>query len=207
VLVTASFGYAQEVEEAIKKQVAEISTAFDKQDAAAIASIFLPDGEMINEEGTIYKGREELTALFKSFFERFPSAKLTPGIESIRPIGTTLAIEEGSRSITTSDGESRADLRYASVWSKVDGKWRIASTREVANDTPPSHHAIIESLDWMVGEWVNEGDDAAVQIIYRWSEDGNYILGDFEVTREGKKLGFGPSDDSLLVVRRRRRVL
>ncbi len=39
----------------------------------------------------------------------------------------------------------------------------------------------------MMGEWLNEGDDAVVQITYRWSEDGNYILGEFEVTREGKK--------------------
>lgn len=186
-LVTVSFSHADETEEAIKKQVAAISTAFDKQDAATLADLFLPEGEMISEDGTIYKGRDELTALFKSFFERFPGAKVTLVVESIRAIGPVLAIEEGSRTITTSDGESRADLRYAAVWSKVDGKWKLASTREVTNDSPPTQHAILESLDWMMGEWVNEGDDAAVQITYRWSEDGNYILGDFEVSRQGKK--------------------
>ncbi len=85
--MTGSQSRADETEEAIKKKVAAMSNAFDKQDAAALADVFLPDGEMLNEEGTIYKGREELIELFRSFFNRFPGAKLTLDVESVRAIG------------------------------------------------------------------------------------------------------------------------
>lgn len=187
-LVTVTVARAEEsaAEAAVRKQADALVAAFDKGDAKALAGFFLADGELINEEGFVYRGTDELVALFSDFFGRFPGAKMTANVESIRTVGDKLAIEEGSRSITTKEGESRADLRYATVWVHSSSGWQVASTREVADDAPPTPHSLLESLSWLIGEWVNEGDDATVKISYRWSDDGNYILGDFEVVTDGR---------------------
>ena len=38
----------------------------------------------------------------------------------------------------------------------------------------------------MLGEWVNESDDAVVQTTCTWSKDGNFLLRDFVVKVEGR---------------------
>jgi len=49
---------------------------FNEGKAAELAASFLPDGELIDDEGNLYRGREELQDLFKKFFTTFPDAKL-----------------------------------------------------------------------------------------------------------------------------------
>lgn len=174
------------VEDAIRKSGEQLIESFNAAKAEEVAARFLPVGEFIDDQGNVYSGREEITALFASFFERFPGSKLTLNVESIRPIGPNLAIEEGSRTITTKDGEERAVVRYVTVWTNTDGQWSVASVREAADDPPPTPKEQLESLAWMVGEWVNEGSDSIVTINFKWSEDGNYLLGDYDVKIEGR---------------------
>lgn len=202
-VVCASPGWAdsQEIEAVVQSRVDDVVVAFDKGDASALANQFLADGEMIDEEGNVFRGHEELSGLFKEFFTKFPGAKLALQVESIRAIGPALAIEEGARTITTQDGKGRADLRYVTIWSKPKDQWLIASVREIADDGPPSPHTQLEPLSWLIGDWVNEGDDAVVHITYRWSEDGNYILADFDVkvsdrpaSKSTQRIGWDPSN-------------
>lgn len=171
---------------AIRKSGEKLIEAFNAGKAEDVAALFLPVGEFIDDDGNIYSGREEISALFAGFFERFPGSKLTLDVESIRVIGTHLAIEEGSRYITTQDGKDRATVRYVTVWMNADGKWSVASVREAADDPPPTPKDQLEPLAWMVGEWINEGSDSVVSITYKWSEDGNYLLGDYDVKIEGR---------------------
>jgi hypothetical protein len=68
---------------------------------------------------------------------------------------------------------------------KHDGKWRIASAREVQDDSPLTPHDRLRPLAWLVGDWVDEGADAVVGISCRWSEDKNYLLSEFNAKIEG----------------------
>jgi hypothetical protein len=69
---------------------------------------------------------------------------------------------------------------------EVDGKWLIASIREFADDPPPTPHERLQTLSWLVGDWVDEGTAGASKISYRWAEDQNFLLGDIQITIEGK---------------------
>jgi hypothetical protein len=58
----------------------------------------------------------------------------------------------------------------------------------------------LHPIAWLVGEWLNEGADGKVAISYRWSEDKNFLLGDFKITSpDGKprtstqRIGWDPS--------------
>jgi uncharacterized protein (TIGR02246 family) len=161
--------------------------AFNSGKTAELAGAFVPQGELIDEEGTVYQGTKEIHELFTKFFEKYPGCRLELTVESIRPVGANLAIEEGTRYVEAAKGEGRAQLRYTAVRVKApDGKWQIASIREFNDDPLPTPHEHLEALSWLVGDWVNEGTDAAVKLTYRWSEEGNFILGDLHFHVEGK---------------------
>jgi len=159
--------------------------AFDAGKAEEMAAFFLPKGELIDEHGTIYQGHAEIKDLLTKFFAKYPGAKLTLNVESTRVIGP-VALEEGTRFTTTKDGQQRAQVRYLAVLTKVGNNWLIASIREFPDDSATTPHDYLQPLAWLVGDWVNESTDAAVKISYRWSDDKNFLLGDYHITRGGE---------------------
>ena len=173
----------------VRASTEQLVKAFNAGKAADLVMQFAPDGELIDEEGTLYQGRKELTELFTEFGKRFPGAQLAVEIESIRSIGPNLAIEEGTRFIeaVAKDTPARATLRYTAVRTKVDGAWLIASLREFTADPEPTPNEHLQSLSWVVGDWVNEGTDGAVRISFKWSEDKNFLLGEYQVKLEGQE--------------------
>lgn len=150
-----------------------------------VVALFVPEGELVDEAGTVFRGRDELTALLKTYFEKFPGAKTTLVLEGIRLLGP-VAIEEGVRTTTTADGATQITIRYIAVRTKTDKGWQLASVREFLDDAALTPHDQLQPLAWIVGDWVNEGADGRVKITYRWSEDGNFLLGDFVIAREGE---------------------
>jgi uncharacterized protein (TIGR02246 family) len=220
---------------AFEALAAGFQSLFNEGKAKELAENFLPDGELIDDEGNLYRGREELQDLFERFFATFPGAKLTLHVDSLRIIGPRLAIEEGTRIVSVGEGAVNASgpaiegattaaaaasapagatatvaaaaydkpveahLRYLCVWTKVDDNWKVASVREFADDPPPTPHELLEPLAWLVGDWVSEGGDSVVRISYRWSDDGNFLIGDYKVTADGEtsmdsiqRLGWDP---------------
>jgi uncharacterized protein (TIGR02246 family) len=177
---------ADEADKAVRASDEQLAKLFDAAKANEIAALFMADGELIDENGTVYQGRDELKQIFSKFFEKFPGAKLSIQIESVRTIGGGLVIEEGTRLVTTKEHPSGAQTRYTAVRAKVDGQWQIASFREFNDDPPPTPNERLQALAWLIGDWVNEGGEANVKISYRWSEDKNYLLGEYEVHAAGK---------------------
>ncbi|MCE9552724.1 MAG: nuclear transport factor 2 family protein [Planctomycetes bacterium] len=159
--------------------------AFNAGKADELTEMFLPKGELIDEEGTIYQGQREIKDLLSGFFAKFPGAKLALDIQSIRLVGP-VAIEEGTRTITTKDGANKSQFRYLAIRTKTDSGWRIASFRDFADDPLPTPNDHLQPLAWLAGDWINEGTDGKVAISYRWSEDKNFLLGEFVVTSPGK---------------------
>ncbi|HMO13577.1 MAG TPA: SgcJ/EcaC family oxidoreductase [Pirellulaceae bacterium] len=163
-------------------------SAFNDGQADAVAELFVEDGELIIEDGTIYQGRTEIKQLLSEFFEAFPGTKASIEPTASRVV-SGIMIADGIRTMTNAEGES-ANVRYTAILVRSGESWKIASLRDVIEQ----HHAtpgelLQPLLGWLVGEWVNEGSDARVSISYQWSEDQNFILGEFVVTQEGVKVG------------------
>lgn len=169
----------------VRKSSAQLADAFNSGKAEAVTGLFLPKGEIIDENGTVYQGSAEISELLKAFFAKFPEVNIKFEIESIRIAGP-VAIEEGTRTITAKDQPDPAQVRYVAVRAKTDDGWKLASIRDFSNEPAPTPHDLLEPLAWLVGDWVNEGTDAVVKISFKWSEDKNYLLGDYLVTKDGQ---------------------
>lgn len=166
------------VEQEVRATLDQLIENFNSAKSEDIANIFLPSGELIDEAGQVYKGRAEIKELLGQFFAKFPGATVATEIKSVRSVGP-IVIMEGTR-MTTRD-EATSQVQFTGVFAKSEQGWRIASLRDFPEQTLPTPGEQLTPLNWLVGAWINEGADARVKIDYRWSEDGHFLLGEFQV--------------------------
>lgn len=165
-------------EKAIHQLIDEVEKAYNAADAKAVAALFTEDAELVDEDGNVTHGRAAIEELFAAAFEAKPGAKMVIEVDSIRSIGPGLVVEDGMTTVTVSPGEPPERSRYTVVHIKQDGKWRMASARDI---TPiaPSNVERLQQLEWLIGEWMDESPNTVVHSNYRWSEDGNFIINEF----------------------------
>lgn len=159
--------------------------AYNSGKAADVAALFHPEAAFTDEEGVTYKGRAVIQDLFTKYFAKFPGVKLTVQVDSVRVTGP-VAVEEGVRTTVTKDETAGANVAYTAIRTKVGNEWLIVSLQDAHDASSLTPHDLLEPLAFLVGEWVNEGNDAVVKISYRWSDDRNFLLGDYHVTRGGE---------------------
>jgi uncharacterized protein (TIGR02246 family) len=172
-------------EAAIRANVAAFVKAYNARDAKAVAAMFTQDGLIVDKEGDASEGRDAIQKVFAGLFAESPKKQIEVTIESIRFVGADLAMEEGTTKETAAPGEIPEYDRYTVLHVKRDGKWLMAMARD-EEGPPPSSHEQLRPLAWLVGEWVDDGGSVVVNSTCRWSEDGNFLLQEFNIQVGGK---------------------
>lgn len=172
-----------EVLQGVRSAAEKVVKSFNAGNATEVSSMFLPDGEWIDEVGNVYQGRKSIEEVLTKYFAKYPGAEIALEVETVRVIGP-LAIEEGVRTMSVGE-DARAVIQYVAVLARTDNGWQYASVKDTERETVPTAQAALEPLGWLVGDWVNEVDGAVVKIHYDWSEDQNFLLGDYEIESEG----------------------
>jgi len=184
---------------AAESRSANLVKAFESAKVDEVAKLFSEDAEFVDEQGNIYQGKKEIEALFTSFFEKFPGAKLTTTVDSVRPIGSAMLVEEGTRTITVADASNSASLRYLMVLTKQANEWKISLVREFTVDTPPAQLDYLMPLSLLEGEWIDENPSGSTRVHYHWNEEKTFLLGEYTVQVNGRpamkssqRLGWDP---------------
>jgi uncharacterized protein (TIGR02246 family) len=159
--------------------------AYNAKNAEALGALFTPGAEIEDEDGDVTHGRDAIVDRFGKIFGAGQSGTLDLTTESLRFLGTDLAIEEGTASITVGGGEPTRTNRYSVIYAREGGRWLHARIRDVQPDDV-SPHEQLRQLEWMLGEWVNESDDGIVKTHCKWSDNGNFLLREFDVKVEGR---------------------
>src|SRR5271166_265625 len=171
--------------QAISGLLGHFIKAYNARDAKALGELFTPDAEIEDEDGEVTRGRDAIVARFAGVFGGGESGTLGVTTDSLRFLGTDLAIEEGTASLTTRAGEPPRTNRYSVIYSRQGGRWLHARIRDEQPDEVSPHEQLLR-LKWMLGEWVNESDDEIVLTTCKWSDDGNFLLREFDVKVEGR---------------------
>jgi uncharacterized protein (TIGR02246 family) len=172
-------------EAAIRANIERFVKAYNAGDAKAVAALFTPDGQIEDKDGDITEGRKAIEETFADLFDDMPEKKLEVAVESIRFIGSDLAVEVGSTKETPSPSEPPEYDRYTVLHVKRDGKWQMALARDEEGPVPTAHERLLP-LGWLVGDWVDDGGSAVANSSCRWSEDGNYLLQEFKLKINGR---------------------
>jgi uncharacterized protein (TIGR02246 family) len=160
--------------------------AYDAGNAAAVASLYADNAELIQEDGERIEGRKSIQDLYASLFQERKGYTIQIVMESLRFLGPSFAKEEGQTIVTPAlTAEPPSRCRYTVLYVKQAGQWLYSSVRE-ESVTRVAHSERLKELEWLVGDWVDESADAVVTAACRWSADKNFLLRDFTIHTEGK---------------------
>jgi uncharacterized protein (TIGR02246 family) len=174
-----------EDEKAIAALIAAFTKAFDAGDAKAAAATFAPEAITVDEQGEVTIGRAAIEKQLAESFTENPGDKINITTGLLLFPGPDTALEEGQTTITPGSGGPSELTHYVAVYIKQGAQWLLSALREeYANGL--SAHDHLKALEWMVGEWVNESQDAVVHTTCKWSEDGNFLLRDFTMKTQGE---------------------
>jgi uncharacterized protein (TIGR02246 family) len=170
---------------ALTELLASFVKTYNSKDPKALGALFTPEAEIEDEDGDITRGRDAIVARFAETFAGSEAGTLAVNTESLRFLGTDLAIEEGTASLTLSAGATPETNRYSVIYARQGGRWLHARIRDEQPDEVSPHEQLLQ-LEWMLGEWVNESDDGIVKTHCKWSDNGNFLLREFDVKVEGR---------------------
>jgi len=174
-----------EDEKAIHANVAAFVKAYNAHDAKAIAALFTPNAQVVDQDGNATEGREEIEKVFKDLFSANPQKQIEVSINSLRFIGPNVALEEGTTKETIAGNETPEYDRYKVLHVKRDGKWLMALAED-SDDDAATPHERLQPLAWLVGDWVDDGGSSVVKSQCRWSDDKNFLLQEFDVQINGE---------------------
>jgi uncharacterized protein (TIGR02246 family) len=168
-------------EAAVRKAVEAYVAAFNQGDAKALAALWAPEAVYTNPlSGQQVVGREAIEKQFASVFEDAKDVKLEATTDAIQFVSPNVAVEQGMAKLIRPD-QAPEESEYTAVYVKRDGQWLLDRVTEEEVRVVPSHYEHLKDLEWMIGRWVDEDDQAAVVTECSWTKNNNFITRSFTV--------------------------
>lgn len=187
----------------IRKGAMEFEQAFNSGNASAIAALWTPDGEFINDEGERHIGRQAIEEAYKKILASSQGHHIKLNIDSIRLLSDSAAIEDGHAILEPTPLGSTAIGRYTVVHVKANGKWLMSSVRDSRVEAS-SVTGKLSELEWMIGNWVAEEYGSRVDSVCSWIANKSFLQRSYTVTRPDKSttsglqiIGYNPQEDQL----------
>jgi uncharacterized protein (TIGR02246 family) len=176
-------GTAQEKDEqAIREAVASYVSAFNRQDAKAVADHWSPEAVYVTPiDGRRLLGREAIEKQFKSVFDNTDGLKIDVVVDAIQFVSPNVAVEQGRATFKATDAEARV-TEYSAVHVRRDGAWLLDRVEEKIDEVLESNYEHLKPLQWLVGTWVDEDDTGRIETVCHWTKNQNFLHRAFTVS-------------------------
>ncbi len=190
-------------EQQIRQAIVAFVENYNAHKADDLLSLFADDARYVGKDGTEFRGHDELRTAFMEAIEANPQAAVSVSVDEIRFLASDVAVEQG-RSTYFPDGETASsENRYTVVHVKKDGKWLIQSTR-IDREETLNNYEYLKPLEWLVGDWVDEGRDEVIEVSWKFTDNKNFLVQEFQVVRENvillqgtQRVGWDPQTQQL----------
>lgn len=169
-------------EAAIRAAIVAYVEAFNERDVERLVSLWSPEGVYISRStGEAIVGREAMAEEFAAILTSENPPKLAVTTESIEFISPNVALERGVARVSYSPDDV-VETRYRVVLLEEDGKWLIDRVSEDQMAGPNERHEKLKQLEWLLGDWVDEGDGFKVETSCKWTKNQNFMSRTYIVT-------------------------
>ena len=161
--------------------------ALAKGDAAAIAALWTPDGDIVDAYGNLLPGRRAADADAPTE-EQPDRPEISIHETRLRFLTPDVAIEDGTVEVTPTTGPPLTG-RFSATWVKQEGAGKLAAVREARGEAPTAEAALAD-LDWMVGDWVvvdapgrhDDPSEPQIEVSARWNASKTYLTRTMTIT-------------------------
>lgn len=185
--------------QAIRAAAEAYREALQRGDGAALAALWTPDGDIVDEAGSVLKGRDTVQDLAPSKpGESAEQARVEIRETNLRFLSADVAIEDGTVDIVPPGGVAPLHGRFSATWVRHEDAWKLAALRECrGTEAGPE---TLADLEWMVGDWVVAEDPKSgattpgkpvVELSVRWNPTRTFLLRDMRIAPAG-----APADPS-----------
>jgi len=192
---TAPASSTTAAENSVRETLAAYIAAYNRKDAAKLVELFTPDGTLIDSANVATRGREAVAQEFSEAFAERSNYTLQGKIDRIRLITPDVAQAEGVSRLV-SPKEATIANQFVTLLARQGDAWRIVEIRDYpapAGSVTPYER--LKELEWMVGEWVDESEDAQVSSTVRWGQGKGYLVRDYSVQIKGE-----PATSGLMII-------
>lgn len=169
-------------EEVIISNTEKYADAYNTQDAKAVAALWSPDAIYESPtSGKTLKGRDEIEKEYAAMFADAEPERLEIDMQSIQFISPNVAVEQSVARVFSGDGEV-TETAYSAVHVKRDGQWLVDHVTEVDQPVVESHYQQLQSLEWMIGTWVDRDEEISIETTCRWTPNKNFLIRAFTAT-------------------------
>jgi len=187
----------------IRTSLDQYVETFNKGDAEKLAQFWIEDATYTDSMGNLTVGRAQILESFRKLFKDNPGIQMRIADSRIEPATEGWAFENGLDILTYDDGTIEASS-YTAVLRKAGDKWLIQEVIDLGPPEPPPHSEHLKILNWLIGEWKEEGDGMIAETTYEWSSRKNSILGRFSIVIDGELdrdgnivIGWDPVDETI----------
>jgi uncharacterized protein (TIGR02246 family) len=150
------------------------------RDAKAMAAFWTQDCEYVDDSGQVYEGRDAIESLYTDLFAT-SDAKMQLVTDAVRSLSDSVILEDGRAIVESAKTGEQSVNRYTAVHLKVDGKWLLASVRELGSDDSATATDLAD-LEWLIGDWVAEENGARMVSKCRWIVDKKFVERSYSTT-------------------------
>ncbi len=169
--------------------------AYNQKDAAKLVEFFTPDGTLIDSDNVATRGREAIAQEFSEAFAEPSTYTLEGNVERIRLITPDVAQVEGESRLV-SPKEATIANHFVALLARQGDAWKLVEIRDypspAATVTP---YERIKELEWMVGDWVDDSEDAEVSSTVQWGQGKAYLVRNYSVHIKGQ-----PATSGLMII-------
>ena len=180
------------------------ATAFNKGDLDTLRGFWADDADYVDDTGAEHKGKAAIAEMMKQNAAQYKGYTMKINVASVHFPRPDVAIDEGSVTLTSTDGNSDSN-RYLSVWVKNGDRWQLSNVHDLsASDKPDAAAEPLEQFSWLVGQWSSTGENVTVNLKCRWALDKQYLVSEYDVRRAGGEskevvqwMGWDPASEQI----------
>ena len=168
----------------MRRQLAQLSKSLADADAGALASLWAEDGNYIDSDGAICKGRPALEKRFGEVFKKEGRQMVELLTDSVKLLSANVASVEGVVRRKDAEEGPTPETRYSIIYIKLNGSWLIAT----ASETPLAVADVdpLKDLSWLIGEWSAEQNGGYVKMKADWAANRNFITCQYETKKSAE---------------------
>jgi uncharacterized protein (TIGR02246 family) len=171
---------AQNDDASIRAAVEQYEKTLKTGDLKAILSNWTADADFTDEDGKVFRGRDAIGKLFQENLKELKAGKSALKIESLRFLTPEVVTMSGAVEFTRPEGVIETN-RFSAVWTKKDGRWLIASARDLPDREGQAGERGMKELQWLAGDWTAEDRGTTVKLSVRPELSGKFALMRYEI--------------------------